>query len=190
MGQRTQIVIEVNKIERDSKTNKDIIKKYVGSYHNQWGIATMQLRDIKRFLTTYYNGFGDYKLPEQLYKAYFLKDKYDYPFNEECTLENIMKWLNCQDNNDGGLFLTVNMDKYGTIEDGKLYIFNDPEADNRNLPDNASDDDYVGVNRIIGFWEYLNYYPKYFTKDFVTGFFAELAEHNIEIVEKMEANND
>lgn len=184
MGQRTQIVIEVNKTEKDYKINKEFIKKYVGSYYNQWGLGTMQLRDIKRFLTTYYSGFEEYKLPEQLYKAYKIEDKNDFPFDKECTPENIMDWLNRQDNNNGGLFLTVNMDRLGNIKNGKLYIFNDPEAENsRELDKNPNFEDYVEVNRYVNLWEYINFFPNYFTKDFVTGFLAELSEHNIEIAE-------
>ena len=183
MGQRTQIVIEVYKTEKDYKTNTEVKKHYVGSYHNQWGLGTMQLRDIKRFLTTYYSGFEDYELPKQLYKAYKMDDETDFTFNKECTVENIMDWLNRQDNNNGGLFLTVNMDRFGYIEDGKLYIFNDPEAENsRELDKNPNFKDYVEVNRIVDFWEYINFFPNYFTNDFVTGFLAELSEHHIEIV--------
>ena len=39
MGQRTQMVVEVTKAEHNYKTGKDTKKKYLGSYHNQWGIG-------------------------------------------------------------------------------------------------------------------------------------------------------
>ena len=88
----------------------------------------MQLWDVMRFLTTY-NGddYDGYKLPERLYKAYLMDD--EYVFKGAATPENVMNWINTsQDNNDGGILLKVNMDRYGNmIESGELYIFNDPE---------------------------------------------------------------
>lgn len=77
MGQRTQSVFEVVKTFEDYSTGKKTKKTYVGSYHNQWGIAKMQLLDVMRFVTTYQEGCSkdDYVMPERLYKAYLLMVK-------------------------------------------------------------------------------------------------------------------
>lgn len=191
MGQRTQMVIEVTKTEHNYKTGKDTKKKYLGSYHNQWGIGKMQLWDVMRFLTTY-NGddYDGYKLPERLYKAYLMDDK--YVFTGAATPENVMNWINTsQDNNDGGILLKVNMDRYGMIESGELYIFNDPEMEaSREYEKNPNAEPDYSVNRYISLREYVLYCPKYFNTDFLTAFTALLRFFNIKIIEPKESDNE
>lgn len=182
MGQRTQMVIEVTKTEHNYKTGKDTKKKYLGSYHNQWGIGKMQLWDVMRFLTTYNNGREEYKLPERLHKAYLMDD--EYVFTGEATPERVMDWFGTQDNNDGGLLLKVNIDRCGNVESGELYIFNDPEMDAHNeYKKNPSAEPNYSVNRYMSLWDYVQYMPEYFNTDFLTAFTAFLRFYNIKIVE-------
>lgn len=185
MGQRTQLVIEVTKTEHNYKTGKDTTKKYVGSYHNQWGIGKMQLWDVMRFLTTYYSGFEDYKLPEKLHKAYLMDD--EYVFKGSATPKRFIKWIESQDNNNGGILLKIKMDRYGNIESGKMYIFNDPEIEycEAHKKDLNADID-IRVNRYITLREYVLYTPEYFNTDFLTAFTALLRFYNIKIIEPKE----
>lgn len=189
MGQRTQIVIEVTKTEHNYKTGKDTKKKYLGSYHNQWGIGKMQLWDVLRFLTTYNDCRGEYKLPERLHKAYLMDDK--YIFTGKATPERVIDWFGTQDNNDGGILLKVNLDGYGMIESGELYIFNDPEMEaNKEYEKNPNAEPNYSVNRYISLREYIMYCPEYFNVDFLTAFTALLRFYNIKIVEPKENEND
>ena len=183
MGQRTQMVVEVIKTDHDYKTDTNTEKRYLGSYHNQWGIGKMQLWDVMRFLTTYQSGLEDYDLPKRLYKAYLMND--DYVFTGEATPENVMNWFETQDNNNGGILLKVKMDRYGDIVSGELYIFNDPEMDAHKHPD----EDFE-VNRYISLWEYVQYNPEYFNTDFLTAFTALLRFFNIKIMEPKENEDD
>ena len=186
MGQRTQSVIEVTKPERNYETGEDAIKTYIGSYHNQWGIGKMQLWDIVRFLTEYVSGSEKYKLPAKLYKAWLL-GKNDHPFKGEATPENVMEWMNGQDNNDGGFLLKVKMDRFGSIESGELYIFNDPECEEIRLtklyPEKYQDSfPSVKIERVVSLLEYINYCPEYFNEEFLTMFTAMLRFFNIKLI--------
>ena len=190
MGQRTQLVIEVTETKHNYKTGKDTKKKYIGSYHNQWGIGKMQLWDVIRFLTTYNGDYEDYKLPERLHKAYLMEDK--YIFGGRVTPERVMEWMNTsQDNNNGGILLKVKLNKYGDIESGELYIFNDPEQEARKeYEKNPNAEPTYNVNRYISLREYIMYCPGYFNTDFLTAFIALLRFYNIKIVEPKENGGD
>lgn len=189
MGQRTQMVIEVTKTEHNYKTGKDTKKKYLGSYHNQWGIGKMQLWDVMRFLTTYNSGLDEYKLPERLHKAYLMDDK--YVFTGKATPERVMDWFRTQDNNNGGMLLKVNVNKYGDVESGELYIFNDPEQEaSREYEKNPNAEPNYSVNRYISLREYILYCPEYFNTDFLTAFTALLRFYNIKIVEPKETEGE
>lgn len=189
MGQRTQMVVEVTKVEHNYKTGKDTKKKYLGSYHNQWGIGKMQLWDVVRFLTTYNNGCEEYKLPERLYKAYLMDDK--YVFTGKATPERVMDWFRTQDNNNGGMLLKVNVNRYGDVESGELYIFNDPEIEaSREYEKNPNAEPNYSVNRYISLREYVLYCPEYFNTDFLTMFTALLRFYNIKIVEPKETEGE
>ena len=190
MGQRTQSVFEVVKTFEDYSTGKKTKKTYVGSYHNQWGIAKMQLLDEMRFVTSYQDGCSkdDYIMPEKLYKAYLLDGKeYEHPFKGKATPKRVMDWMNkTQDNNDGGLLLKLNVDNFNHIESGELYIFNDPEKDYCDYYDEHPDGDsdkVFNINRCISFFEYMSLYPQYFNEPFVTAFTALMRFYNIEIKE-------
>ena len=90
MGQRTQLVVEVTKVERNYDTGKDTKTKYLGSYHNQWGIGKMQLLDVMRFLTTYFDSCSmEFKLPDTLHKGWLMND--EYVFKGKVTPERVMK---------------------------------------------------------------------------------------------------
>jgi len=192
MGQRTQLVIEVTKPQRDYDTGKDVKKTYVGSYHNQWGIGKMQLLDIMMFVNTYFCDCDEgIKFPERLSKGYLLNGKeYEVPFEGKATPEKVMKWINdTQDNNNGGMLLKIKMNRYGQIESGKLFIFNDPESEGSKYysehPD--ADDKSFEVDRIVRFVEYMNYDPRYFSGEnneaFVSSFLSLMKYYNIEIVQ-------
>lgn len=189
MGQRTQSVFEVVKTFEDYSTGKKTKKTYVGSYHNQWGIAKMQLLDVMRFVTTYQDGCSkdDYVMPERLYKAYLLNGKeYEHPFKGKATPEKVIEWLNGQDNNNGGLLLKLNVNHYNNIQSGELYIFNDPEKEYSDYYNEHPDGDsnkVFNVNRQISFFEYMCLYPEYFNEPFVTAFTALMRFYNIEIKE-------
>lgn len=188
MGQRTQMVVEVTETKHNYKTDKDSRVKHIGSYHNQWGMAKMQLFDVMRFLTTYNGDYEDYKLPEKLHKAWLMND--EYVFKGKVTPERVMEWMNTtQDNNDGGVLLKVKMDRYGYIESGELYIFNDPERDYsiayERDPKSADGRDFK-VDRYVTLLEYINYWPKYFNEEFLTAFTALLRFYNIKIIEPKE----
>lgn len=190
MGQRTQLVIEVTETKHNYKTGKDTKKKHIGSYHNQWGIGKMQLWDVMRFLTTYTNGYEDYKLPERLYKAYLMDDK--YVFGGKATPERVMEWMNTsQDNNDGGILLKVELNRYGDVESGELYIFNDPEMEACQIhkKDPNAECSYA-VSRYVSLREYILYCPEYFNTDFLTMFTALLRFFNIKIIEPKEEKGD
>lgn len=190
MGQRTQSVFEVVKTFEDYSTGKKSKKTYVGSYHNQWGIAKMQLLDVMRFVTSYQEGCSndDYVMPERLHKAYLLNDKeYEHPFKGKATPKKVMDWINkTQDNNDGGLLLKLNVDNFNHIQSGELYIFNDPEKDYCDYYDEHPDGDshkVFNINRQISLLEYMSLYPEYFNEPFVTAFTALMRFYNIEIKE-------
>ena len=190
MGQRTQSVFEVVKTFEDYSTGKKSKKTYVGSYHNQWGFAKMQLFDVMRFITTYQEGCSkdDYNMPERLYKAYRLDgNEYERPFKGKATPKRVMDWMNkTQDNNNGGLLLKLNVDHFNYIQSGELYIFNDPEKDYDEYYDKHPDGDsnkVFDINRCISFFEYMSLYPQYFNEPFVTAFTALMRFYNIEIKE-------
>ena len=190
MGQRTQSVFEVVKTFEDYSTGKKSKKTYVGSYHNQWGIAKMQLLDVMRFVTSYQEGRSDddYVMPEKLYKAYLLNDKeYEHPFKGKATPKKVMDWINkTQDNNNGGLLLKLNVDNFNHIQSGELYIFNDAEKEYCDYYDEHPDGDsdkVFNVNRQISFFEYISLYPEYFNEPFVTAFTALMRFYNILIME-------
>jgi len=209
MGQRTQLVIEVTKPQRNYDTGKDVKKTYVGSYHNQWGIGKMQLLDIMMFVNTYFcDCDGGIKFPEKLNKGYLLNgNEYEVPFEGKATPEKVMNWMReTQDNNNGGMLLKVKMDRYGHITSGELYIFNDPETEYCRYTDAHPDEDInwdkFKIERVIRFVEYLNYDPQYFSgernESFVSAFLSLLRFYNIKIVqpeeikpiEKKEKTND
>lgn len=163
MGQRTQIVVKV--IERNTYDNTE--KTHIGCYHNQWGIAKMQLMDAINLFNTYINYKG-FEFPKHLAKAYLLGE------DETCTnptIEGVMDYLNHQDNNDGGLFIELEVEDQ-LIKSGKMYIFNDAEREGK------------PVDRIVSLAEYINYYPEYFNADFYAMFTACLHYHNIELIEQ------
>lgn len=164
MGQRTQIVINVK--------NLDNGKEQTASYYNQWGIGKMQLLDVVRALTEYVNYPEEYKMPDKLYKAWKMDDKErETPFKGDANPQNVIKWINdTQDNNNGGLLLKLSM-KYGRIDSGELYLFNDPEAENVNR-----------VNRAVTFEEYLNFNPEYINEDFNNMFLSMLKFFDVEIL--------
>ena len=183
MGQRTQMVVEVVKPEYSQKAKRYVTKRFVGSYHNQWGIGKMQLWDVMRFLTNYNDGLADYELPKYLHKAYLMEDA--YTFKGKPTPQAVMEWMNTtQDNNDGGILLKVKMDKYGVVDSGELYIFNDPEMGaHKEYEKNPKAEPDYSVNRYISLREYIMYCPEYFTVDFLTAFTALLRCYNIKIME-------
>ena len=192
MGQRTQLVVEVTKVERNYETGKDTKTRYLGSYHNQWGIGKMQLLDVMRFLTTYNDGCSNgYKLPDKLHKGWLLLED-QRPFKGKATPEKVMQWMYLtQDNNNGGMLLKVKMDLYGHIESGELYIFNDPETESCRYsnahPDEDVDWSKFKIERVIRFVEYMNYFPQYFSDEqnesFVSAFLSLLRFYNIKIME-------
>lgn len=192
MGQRTQLVVEVTKTERNYDTGKDVKTKYLGSYHNQWGIGKMQLLDVMRFLTTYVDSCADeYKFPDRLHKGWLLPED-QRPFKGKATPEKVMQWIHLtQDNNNGGMLLKVKMDRYGYIKSGELYIFNDPETEYCRYTDKHPDEDIdwgkFKVERVISFVEYMNYDPQYFSgsenEAFVSAFLSLLRFYNIKIME-------
>ena len=186
MGQRTKMVVEVTETKHNYKTGKDTKKRHLGSYYNQWGIGKMQLWDVIRFLTTYNGCCEDYKLPERLHKAYLMEDK--YIFGGKATPERVMEWMNTsQDNNNGGILLKVKLDKYGYIESGELYIFNDPETEACRIHEKNPDAECsYNVERYVSLREYVLYCPEYFNTDFLTAFTALLRFYNIEIIEPKE----
>ena len=206
MGQRTQLVVEVTKVERNYETGKDTKTKYLGSYHNQWGIGKMQLLDVMRFLTTYFDSCSrEFELPDKLYKGWLMND--EYIFKGKVTPERVMKWMYTkQDNNNGGMLLKVKMNRYCYIESGELYIFNDPETEYCRYTDAHPDEevewDRFKISRLIRFTEYMNYFPEYFSgsenESFVSAFLSLLRFYNIKIVqpeqvrptEKKEKTND
>lgn len=195
MGQRTQMVVEVVKTVEDYSTGKKTKKTYVGSYHNQWGIAKMQLLDVMRFVTSYRDDFSkdDYVMPERLYKAYLLDGKeYEHPFKGKATPEKVMDWINkSQDNNNGGLLLKLNVDNFDSIQSGELYIFNDPETEgSRYCKEHPEEEEAwrnFKVDRVVRFVEYMNYDPQYFSGDeneaFITSFLSLLRFYKIKIME-------
>lgn len=190
MGQRTQLVIEVIKTDHDYQTNKDKKTRYVGSYHNQWGIGKMQLTDVIRFLTSYIDDFSDYELPKKLYKAWLMED--EYVFKGKVTPERVMNWMNTkQDNNNGGILLKVNVNNYSEIESGELYIFNDPEIEVSRYYDEHPEEPYSNdnyrVQRIVSLVDYMSYTPQYFSGEqneaFVSAFLSLMKFYNIKIME-------
>lgn len=187
MGQRTQMVVEVVKTVEDYSTEKKTKKTYLGSYHNQWGIAKMQLLDVMRFVTSYQDGFSKdaYVMPERLHKGFLMDD--ESVFKGKATPERVIDWLNKQDNNNGGLLLKLNVDNFDYIQSGELYIFNDPEHDyDEAVKANGGNEDgvdYSEVNRIISFMDYVTIFPEYFNPDFITAFTALMRFYNIKIVE-------
>lgn len=156
MGQRTQIVINVK--------NLDNGKEQTGSYYNQWGLAKIQLLDVVRALTEYINYGEEYKMPDKLYKARKMGgEECETPFKGDANPQNVIKWINeTQDNDNGGLLLKLTTQN-GFINSGKLYLFNDPEAENIDE-----------VNRAVTFEEYLNFNPEYIDDDFSNMFLSML----------------
>lgn len=189
MGQRTQLVVEVTKVTEDYTTKKKTKKTYVGSYHNQWGIGKMQLFDVIRMVTSYVDSMDEeYTFPERLHKAYLLNGKeYENPFKGKATPERVMKWLNTQDNNNGGMLLKLKVDRFNYIESGELYFFNDPETEgSRYCEQHPEDEDAwynFKVDRQISLLEYINYMPEYFNEPFITAFTALMRFYNIQIME-------
>lgn len=201
MGQRTQLVVEVTKVTEDYSTKKKTKKTYVGSYHNQWGIGKMQLWDVMRFLTTYVDSMEEgFTFPEKLYKGWLLNgNEYEHPFKGKATPERVMKWINTtQDNNNGGMLLKVEVDKYNYLQSGKLYIFNDPEREYSRYCDQHPNEDVAWenfkVSRVVRFVEYMNYDPIYFSGDdneaFISSFLSLLRYCHIEIVQPKQKDED
>ena len=197
MGQRTQLVVEVTKVERNYETGKDTKTKYLGSYHNQWGIGKMQLLDVMRFLTSYFDACDrEFQLPDRLHKGWLLPED-QRPFKGKATPEKVMKWMYLtQDNNNGGMLLKVKMDRYCSIESGELYIFNDPETEYSSYTDEHPDEEVewekFKIGRLIRFTEYMNYFPEYFSgsenEAFISSFLSLLRFYNIKIVEPKREN--
>lgn len=175
MGQRTQIIVEVE--EETSRITKETEKK-VAVYHNQWGFAKMQMRDIICLLNTYI-GYEGFIFPKQLNKAFLLENE----TLKKTSLKNIKDYLNNSDNNNGGLFIKLKI-KDSFIQEGELYIFNDPEADREKGIDSE------GVNRVISLWEYIRANPRYFEKDFYKMLLATLKYYNIRIAPKKMLEED
>lgn len=190
MGQRTQIVIEVTvdgeKWLPDCTKVKDP-KTYVASYHNQWGFAKKQLFDVVRFLTENHRkesvDKNKFVFPKDLQDAFLIDD--DFKYRGKATPEKVMDYLNRMDNNNGGLFLKINMDEHYRVESGKLYIFNDPESECSQALDENKPTPEGGyrVNRAVSLMEYVSFNQRYFDIDFLTMFTAMLRFYNIEIVE-------
>lgn len=167
MGQRTQIVVKVNEHDKYTKTTKTRI----ASYHNQWGIAKMQLMDAINLLNTYID--GEFKFPKQLAKAWLL-DKEDTC--KDTSIKGVIDYLNHMDNNDGGLYIELEIEDYD-ISKGKMYIFNDAEVEGQE------------VNRVVSLAEYISYYPRYYDSDFYTMFTACLRFHNVQLIEEYHEND-
>lgn len=189
MGQRTQLVVEVTKVNEDYSTGKKTKKTYVGSYHNQWGIGKMQLLDVMRMVTSYVDSMEDeYKFPDKLHKGWLLNDKkYEHAFKGKATPEKVMKWINTtQDNNNGGMLLKLNVDHFNYIESGELYFFNDPERESciysEQHPEDEDAWENFKVDRQISFLDYINYTPEYFDEPFITAFTALMRFYNIKIM--------
>lgn len=194
MGQRTQLVVEVTKIEEDYATEKKTKKTFVGSYHNQWGIGKMQLLDVIRMVTSYVDSMDrEYTFPEKLHKGWLLKGKeYEHPFKGKATPERVMKWINTtQGNNNGGMLLKLNVDHFNYIKSGELYFFNDPETEYSRYCDEHPNEDMswkeFKVERVIRFVEYMNYDPMYFSDEdneaFVSAFIGLMRFYNIKIMQ-------
>ena len=197
MGQRTQLVVEVTKVEKDYSTGKKTKKTFVGSYHNQWGIGKMQLLDVIRMVTSYVDSMDrEYTFPEKLHKAWLLNGKeYEHPFKGKATPERVMNWINkTQDNNNGGLLLKLKVDHFNYIESGELYFFNDPERESCIYSEQHPEDEdgwkNFKVDRQISFWDYINYTPKYFNEPFVTAFTGLMRFYNIQIMEPKPKEED
>lgn len=194
MGQRTQLVVEVTKVTENYTTGKKTKKTYVGSYHNQWGIAKMQLLDVIRFLTTYPDSMEEgFTFPERLHKGYLLNgSKYECQFKGKATPEKVMEWINTtQDNNNGGMLLKIEVDRHNYIQSGQLYIFNDPESEASRYYEQHPNEDWAygrfKVERVIRFVEYMNYDAGYFSgadnEAFITSFLSLLKYYHIEIMQ-------
>lgn len=163
MGQRTQAIIEITNFKYGEK------ETFTGFYYNQWGLAKMQLWDIVRMVTTYFD-YGKIEMPQQLHKAViFTPDK---PLAGNVTPENTINWLNHQHNNNGGFLLKLVTDNY-QITSGELYLFNDPEAEGESC-----------VNRVVSLAEYIQFNPEYFSGEFITMFTNLLDFYNIKIMGK------
>ena len=165
MGQRTQIVVRVKAVS--SYSRKESV--HYASYHNQWGLAKVQMKDVIRMLTYYNADYDNYELPKQLAKAWRL------PQDEWCTdltPEGVCDYLNHQDNNDGGIFLDLVAEDQEIVE-GKMYIYSDPEASKH-----ATDK----VEGPISLSTYIRSNPHYYDKDFYKALIDICKYYNVEIV--------
>ena len=178
MGQRTQIVVKVIEDKSASYFNeKPDIHTHSAVYHNQWGFAKMQLFDVINLLNTYipYEGWS---MPERLHKAFLDKD---VAIREEASVEEAAHIFNkVADNNNGGVYVELIVkDRY--IQEGKLVLFSDPEAEYKD------DEDYVWEARpYISLLQYIKYHRRYFDKDFYRMFLATLKFYNIKLITKGE----
>lgn len=165
MGQRTQIVVRVI----HSKSYSNTVSVHTASYHNQWGLAKVQIKDAIRMLT-YRNTNDDfYRLPKTLSKAHKIENEYNC---KDFTPEGVRKYLNCQDNNDGGLFLDL-IAEDNEIIGGKMYMYSDPEA-SKHATQN--------VEGPISLSTYIRSNPHYYDKDFYKMLLDVCKYYNVEIV--------
>ena len=165
MGQRTQIVVRVKAVISYSKK----MSVHYATYHNQWGLAKMQMKDVIRMLTHYAVDYEDYELPKQLSKAWRMSQD---EWCTDLTPEGVREYLNCTDNNDGGIFLDL-VAENSEIVGGKMYIYSDPEASKH-----ATDK----VEGPISLSTYIRSNPAYYDKDFYKALIDICKYYNVEIV--------
>lgn len=173
MGQRTQLVVKVTECIVSYNNPKPEFKTHTASYHNQWGLAKMQLKDIINLLNSYID-YNEYKFPDKLHKGWKLDE------DEKCTdltPEGVAEYLSHQDNNDGGAFLEINV-KQGEIVNGNLILYSDPESERscKIYGDNIVP--YVSLKN------YIKFHPHYYDKGFYMMFLTTLKYHNIKIITK------
>lgn len=166
MGQRTQIVVKVT--VASSPYSKEVSVHY-GTYHNQWGLAKVQIKDIIRMLTYYNQSYDHYQLPRTLGKAWLTNQE---EWCTDLTPEGVQKYLNTTDNNDGGVFLDLQVE-YNEVIGGKVYLYSDPEAEKHHTE---------GVEGPISLSTYIRSNPRYYDKDFYKAFISLCKHYNVEIV--------
>lgn len=172
MGQRTQLVIKAMEKITGYNGKKDEIKIYSGSYHNQWGFAKMQLKDVINFLNTYIK-YREFEMPKQLHRAFLEEPEYQC---RNVSVEGAKEYFNhYADNNDGGVYLEVYIEK-GIIQKGALVLFSDPEAMYKEgVNENPEAEPYLTLA------QYIRMNPRYYDKQFYKMFIETLKYHNIKI---------
>ena len=178
MGQRTQMVVDVDIVKTNYEDETTDKQHVIGCYHNQWGIGKMQLLDVINLLNTYVD-FDGFKLPKRLHKGWLLPDE-ERITQPNPSIYEVMNYLNQMDNNNGGIYIKINV-KDHSIVDGYMCIFNDPEEDSANHSDRDSLD--FGVDRIISYKQWRDYYKRYFNRHFDSMFKQTLKFYNIKLIE-------